>query len=160
MLNNSNKKLLERSDLIKESSIMTVNVAVAIIHYQQQYLLGFRNSSQHQGNRYEFVGGKIEANETAIAALVREVAEETAIDISSNAMLKLGDLHHDYGDKKVCLHVYQIALNVEQYHQHRNDGYGLEGQALTWVEKTQLLAGEYPLPAANQTILDWLRVAN
>ncbi|MFP6813955.1 MAG: hypothetical protein VB956_11675 [Moraxella sp.] len=35
-----------------------VNVAVAVIHFNNQYLLGFRHASQHQGNRYEFVGGK------------------------------------------------------------------------------------------------------
>ena len=36
-----------------------VNVAVAVIHFNNQYLLGFRQSSQHQGNRYEFVGEKL-----------------------------------------------------------------------------------------------------
>ena len=135
-----------------------VNVAVAVIHYQQQYLLGFRNSSQHQGDRYEFVGGKIDGHETASAALIREVSEETGIDIQSNHLVKLGRLHHDYGDKQVCLQVYKIALTAKQYQQHQHCDYGLEGQALTWVAKNQLLAGDYPLPAANQTILAWLQL--
>ena len=47
---------VEQSNSIKDTSIMTVNVAVAVIHYKDQYLLGFRAASQHQGNRYEFVG--------------------------------------------------------------------------------------------------------
>ena len=135
-----------------------VNVAVAIIYYQQRYLLGFRNSSQHQGNRYEFVGGKIDANESAVAALIREVGEEVAIDISTNVAVKLGRLHHDYGDKQVCLQVYKVALSTEQYDQHQHISHGSEGQALTWVSEASLLAGKYPLPAANQTILSWLRL--
>ena len=48
-----------------------VNVAVAVIHFNNQYLLGFRHASQHQGNRYEFVGGKIEPNETPTQGLIR-----------------------------------------------------------------------------------------
>lgn len=136
----------------------SVNVAVAVIHYQQQYLLGFRNSKQHQGNRYEFVGGKMDGAETAKQALMREVNEETGIDIHDNTLVKLGRLHHDYGDKQVCLQVYNIELTAAQYEQHRHCQYGLEGQALSWVSKSDLLAGKYPLPAANQTILAWLRL--
>ncbi|TXD98231.1 NUDIX domain-containing protein [Psychrobacter frigidicola] len=135
-----------------------VNVAVAVIHYQEQYLLGFRNTAQHQGNRYEFVGGKIDPDEAAIDALIREVGEEIGINISNNVAVKLGRLHHDYGDKQVCLQVYKVALTGLQFEQHGHRQYGLEGQALSWVSKSQLLAGDYPLPAANQTILAWLQL--
>ena len=137
---------------------MSVKVAVAVIHYQDHYLLGFRNSSQHQGNRYEFVGGKIDTAEAPIAALIREVDEETGIDVSHNTKVKLGRLHHDYGDKKVSLHVYKIALTAEQYQQHQHQDKGLEGQTLTWVTQHALLAGDYLLPAANRTILTWLQI--
>ncbi|MGM8884943.1 NUDIX domain-containing protein [Psychrobacter sp. 1U2] len=135
-----------------------VNVAVAVIYYQDQYLLGYRDREQHQGDRYEFVGGKIEANETAVAALIREVEEETGFAIDGNVMIKLGRLHHNYGDKQVCLHVYKIELSAEQYQHYRQQEYGLEAQMLTWVHKHQLLSNHYPLPAANQTILAWLRL--
>ena len=142
----------------KPSIVNIVNVAVAVIHYKDQYLLGFRDATQHQGNRYEFVGGKIEANESAAQALIREVAEETGILLDNNTIVKLGRLHHDYGDKQVSLQVYKIELTAEQYEQHRHCEQGLEGQALTWVSKSQLLAGEYHLPAANKTILEWLKL--
>ena len=139
-----------------KSPAQIVNVAVAVIHYQQRYLLGYRHASQHQGDRYEFVGGKIDEGEAAIAALIREVSEETAIDISGNHAIKLGRLHHDYGDKHVCLHVYNVELSAAQYQQHKNDEFGLEGQALVWVDQADLLANKYDLPAANITILTWL----
>ena len=146
----------------------SVNVAVAVIHYQQQYLLGFRHATQHQGNRYEFVGGKIDADESPIAALIREVAEETGMDISgisersadsqnhATTAIKLGRLHHDYGDKQVCLQVYKVALTAAQYQKYHHYEQGLEGQALKWVSKDALLVGIYPLPDANRTILSWL----
>ncbi|MBH0064959.1 NUDIX domain-containing protein [Psychrobacter sp. SZ93C1] len=141
-----------------DKKAVIVNVAVAVIHHKEHYLLGFRNATQHQGNRYEFVGGKIDANESAEQALVREVAEETGIAIGNDIVVKLGRLHHDYGDKQVVLQVYKIELAAQQYEQHKHCEYGLEGQALTWVNKSKLLAGEYPLPAANKTILEWLRL--
>lgn len=137
---------------------IVINVAVAIIHYQQHYLLGFRSHTQHQGNRYEFIGGKIEEGETAKVALIREVKEEVGIDIANNTAVKLGRLYHDYGDKQVCLQVYDVGLTLAQYKQHQHSCLGLEGQALLWVEKTKLLADHYSLPAANQTILSWLQL--
>lgn len=134
-----------------------INIAIAVIHYQQQYLLGFRNSTQHQGNCYEFIGGKIERHETALQGLIREVAEETGIDIKDNTAAKLGRIRHDYGDKIVCLQVYKVELERFQYEHHEHCDYGLEGQPLHWVNINKLLSGEYPLPAANQTILTWLQ---
>ncbi len=149
---------VEQNSFIENHSIATVNVAVAVIHYQDQYLLGFRAASQHQGNRYEFVGGKINAHETATQALIREVSEETGIDIANNTAVKLGRLHHDYGDKRVCLQVYRIEVTTQQYEQYKNLSHGLEGQKLTWVDKVKLLAGDYDLPAANKMILAWLQL--
>ncbi len=154
----SSKNSFAKNEVRSHQPLKIVNVAVAVIYYQHQYLLGFRHASQHQGNRYEFVGGKIDTNETAQQALIREVAEETGIDIANNTAVKLGRLHHDYGDKQVCLQVYKVALSAQQYEQHKNCQQGLEGQALAWVDKSKLLAGDYHLPAANKTILTWLRL--
>ena len=159
MSNGSDQQTQTKKDSnAKTNKPSIVNVAVAVIHYKDQYLLGFRDATQHQGNRYEFVGGKIEANESAAQALIREVAEETGILLDNNTIVKLGRLHHDYSDKQVSLQVYKIELTAEQYEQHKHREQGLEGQALTWVTKSQLLAGEYHLPAANKTILEWLKL--
>lgn len=148
----------ETNSQSETKNISIVNVAVAVIHYKNEYLLGFRDAAQHQGNRYEFVGGKIEANEHAEQALTREVAEEIGIDIHQNAIVKLGRLHHDYGDKQVSLQVYQVNLTAQQYEQYKDCKQGLEGQRLVWADKAALLAGEYHLPAANKTILEWLKI--
>ena len=37
---------------------------------------------------------------------------------------------------------------------------GKEGQAVTWVHQSDLVANQYPLPDANARILEWLRLPN
>ena len=132
-----------------------VNVAVAVIYFNNRYLLGYRDASQHQGNRYEFVGGKIEADETPKQGLIREVQEELGIDICQNLIINMGIIRHDYPEKSVALHCFKIALNDRQFEQLQGDT-GNEGQAITWVEKAALLTDKYPLPDANARVLQWL----
>jgi len=136
-----------------------VNVAVAVIHFNNQYLLGFRHASQHQGNRYEFVGGKIEPNETPTQGLIREVHEEIGLDIAQNTAVKMGVIRHDYADKTVALHVFKIQVSQAQF-DGLQQGKGKEGQAVTWVHQSDLLANQYPLPDANARILEWLKLPN
>ncbi|VXB31025.1 Mutator mutT protein (7,8-dihydro-8-oxoguanine-triphosphatase) / Thiamin-phosphate pyrophosphorylase-like protein [Enhydrobacter sp. AX1] len=136
-----------------------VNVAVAVIHFNNQYLLGFRHASQHQGNRYEFVGGKIEPNETPIQGLIREVHEEIGLDIAQDTAVKMGVIRHDYADKIVVLHVFKIRVSQAQF-DGLQEGKGKEGQAVTWVRQSDLVANQYPLPDANARILDWLKLPN
>jgi 8-oxo-dGTP diphosphatase len=136
-----------------------VNVAVAVIHFNKQYLLGFRHASQHQGNRYEFVGGKIEPNETATQGLIREVHEEIGLDIAQNTAVKMGVIRHDYADKIVSLHVFKIQVSQAQFDGLQQDK-GKEGQAVTWVHQSDLVANQYPLPDANARILEWLKLPN
>lgn len=136
-----------------------VNVAVAVIHFNKQYLLGFRHASQHQGNRYEFVGGKIEPDETPKQGLIREVHEEIGLDIAQNTAVKMGVIRHDYADKSVALHVFKIQVSQAQF-EGLQQSKGKEGQAVTWVHQSDLLANQYPLPDANARILEWLKLPN
>ena len=46
----------------------TIHVAIAILMHQDQVLVGWREATQHQGNKYEFPGGKVENAETPMAA--------------------------------------------------------------------------------------------
>ena len=146
--------------------MINIDVAVAVIQFGEQYLLGFRNAKQHQGNRYEFVGGKIEANESAKQALIREVLEEIGLDIANHSVINpLGVLRHHYADtevpsksKRVCLHVFRVALSEQQFKQFAHKKEGCEGQQLQWVSQEDLIDNKYPLPDANKTILQWLKL--
>ena len=146
--------------------MINIDVAVAVIHYGDQYLLGFRKPEQHQGNRYEFVGGKIEDNETAKQALIREVLEEIGLDISARCLINpLGILRHHYANietphksKRVCLHIFRVELTEQHYLECRDQQQGCEGQHLQWVSLEDLVANKYRLPEANKTILQWLKL--
>ena len=57
--------------------------------------------------QWEFPGGKIETNESPWQALVREIKEETNVDVTGVGKA-LGIYPHDYGDKRVLLHVFCV----------------------------------------------------
>ncbi|STZ55759.1 CTP pyrophosphohydrolase [Moraxella lacunata] len=138
----------------KDSKITPV--AVAVLRYHDEFLLAIRQAHQHQGGKLEFVGGKIEPNETLQTALIREVSEELGLDISANTMHELGQICHDYGDKVVGLYVYEIILTDSQYLDFKDKKFGLDNQALLWLDKTALLQSGERFPQANQQILVWL----
>ncbi|MCU1273090.1 MAG: hydrolase [Bryobacterales bacterium] len=57
---------------------MTVVVA-AVIEQENQVLICRRRADQAHPLKWEFAGGKVEANETPVAALERELEEELGI---------------------------------------------------------------------------------
>ena len=42
---------------------------------------------QHQGGKWEFIGGKIDANESAKQALMREVNEEIGLSLNTDQLV-------------------------------------------------------------------------
>jgi 8-oxo-dGTP diphosphatase len=125
---------------------MVVYVAVGvIINKNNQVLIAKRASHQHQGDKWEFPGGKVEAGETAQQALSRELKEELGIEIKSP--LHITDINHIYTDKTVCLNVYEVR-------DWSGEPEGREEQPLLWVEKSAL--SQYQFPAANDEILSIL----
>ena len=75
-----------------------VEVVAAIIINQGQVLCCQRekNKLSYLSEKWEFPGGKIEDNETKIAALIREINEELHMDISVDAFLMT--VQHPYPD--------------------------------------------------------------
>ncbi|WP_337880182.1 8-oxo-dGTP diphosphatase MutT [Rheinheimera sp.] len=122
-----------------------VHVAVGIILRQQQVLLALRPDKLHQGGRWEFPGGKVEAGESTAQALARELAEEVALQVHSST--PWFDLTYDYPEKTVRLDIHLVQ-------DFSGEAQGLEGQPVRWVPLSEL--GQYQFPDANQPILDKL----
>ena len=125
-----------------------VHIAVAVIQNSLgQYLIAKRPQETHQGGLWEFPGGKVESNETVVAALKRELLEEVGITITqSSPLIKI---HHDYNDKSVLLDVWQ----VEKF---TGDAFGREGQKTCWTNKSDFLL--YDFPAANLPIITAIKL--
>ena len=131
---------------------MLIRVAVAvIINSEDEILISRRSAEQHQGNKWEFPGGKVEDNESVSAALRREIKEELGIQVQSESFLT--EITHEYQvddpakSKKVKLEVYEVRdwLGEPQ---------GMEDQPTRWVKREELVDIEFP--TANKAIVELL----
>ena len=126
----------------------TIRVAVGVVRDEQgRVLVARRATDRHQGGRWEFPGGKLEAGESVTAALRRELAEELGITV--HACIPLIRIAHDYGDRQVILEVREV---VDWSGQAR----GLEGQPLAWQRPDALDPAGFP--AANRGIIAALQL--
>lgn len=131
-----------------------VNVAVGVItaineRGIREYFLTKRLKEAHQGDKWEFPGGKVEKGETVAQALVRELKEEVAINVESSQPLLV--INHDYGDKQVCLDVYLVD-------KYTGTPLAQEGQGEGWFSLNELQLLDFP--AANKEIVATLLEQN
>ena len=110
-----------------------------------EVLVSQRLPGSHAAGDWEFPGGKIRESETPLEALTRELSEELGIRIERADRLLC--LTHDYADRKVVLHVWQIV-------EYAGTPQGLEGQPLRWVAPANLL--EQGLLPADRPIVEAL----
>lgn len=123
-----------------------VHVAVGVIENADgDIFISKRHKDLHQGDKWEFPGGKVEADETVYDALVRELREECNIVVQSASPLTV--IHHNYGDKRVVLDVWRVIGFTGDIVQR-------EGQEWRWVPAYALQA--YQFPKANEAIIELL----
>lgn len=128
---------------IEVNSRPLVHVAVGVARDDcGRVLIALRGRHQHQGNLWEFPGGKVEPGEACAEALAREFKEEVGIDVL--ATQPLTKIEHHYADKSVMLDVHYITAFA-------GTALGREGQSVKWVAAEQLW--DFPFPAANTPIL-------
>ena len=123
-----------------------VHVAVGVILRDQQILLALRDGKQHQGGKWEFPGGKVEPDETVQQALVRELQEEVAIEVSASEAFM--QLQYAYPEKTVLLDIYLVTAFTGEPH-------GREGQPLRWVPVAEL--HQLTFAEASQPIVERLQ---
>jgi 8-oxo-dGTP diphosphatase len=117
-------------------------VAAALFDADGRVLLAQRPDGKHLAGYWEFPGGKVEAHETALQALGREVLEEIGVRIGpAEPLIRIP---WDYGSKRIVLDVYRVRSFDGVPH-------SCEGQPLKWVPATALDPAEMP-PADHPVI--------
>jgi 8-oxo-dGTP diphosphatase len=134
-------------------SQVLIHVAVAvIINDDDTILISKRAADKHQGNKWEFPGGKVKDMENSQQALCREIREELGIELQS--AIHMTDILHEYSendDTKIT----KVLLDVYEVREWHGEPKGLEGQPISWVKRSEL--SQYEFPDANQEILSLLQ---
>ena len=103
------------------------DVVAAIIKKDNLYLVTQRNRNKHMGLKWDFPGGKVEANETLKEALTREIYEELNINI--NVYEKLAEESYKDSEINIVLHYFLCSIKdgVINLNEH---------EAMEWADKT------------------------
>ncbi|MDG2032635.1 MAG: (deoxy)nucleoside triphosphate pyrophosphohydrolase [Rhodospirillales bacterium] len=114
--------------------------AVALIDVDGRVLIAKRPEGKAMAGLWEFPGGKVDAGETPEAALIRELREELAIDITRSCLAPLTFASHSYDD----FHLLMPLFVCRMWHGTPSPQ---EGQELKWVRPMRL--SEFAMPAAD-----------
>ncbi len=137
-----------RAGLAPENPPPILEVAAGVIRDAHgRILIAKRPAHLHQGDLWEFPGGKLEPGETVEQALRRELREE--LDIKVEESSPLIDIRHSYPDRRVRLSVWR----VERF---SGTPRGLQGQPIRWANPDELPG--YEFPAANRPIVTAARL--
>ena len=123
-------------------------VAAALVRDRggPQVLIAQRPVGKWQAGRWEFPGGKMEADESPRQALARELREELGIEVQ--VALTLGQFTHAYPDRSVEIELWLVT-------RYTGEPQGLDGQELRWVSPDELAACD--LLEADRPMIEPLR---
>lgn len=112
-----------------------------------QILIARRLAHVHQGDLWEFPGGKLEPGETAKKALCREIQEELNLKvIEASPLIRI---RHAYPERRVLLDVWRVD-------RFEGTPIGMQGQPIRWVLPDEL--PRFAFPTANRAIVTAARL--
>jgi 8-oxo-dGTP diphosphatase len=118
--------------------------AAILIDSEGRTLLAQRPAGKSMAGLWEFPGGKVAADETPEAALVRELKEELGIDTSVGCLQPLTFASHAYEKFHLLMPVFACRVWTGELQ-------GKEGQNLVWAKKQELR--DYEMPPADKPLL-------
>lgn len=127
---------------------ITLVVAVALIDTDGRVLIAQRPEGKQLAGLWEFPGGKVDPGERPEQALIRELKEELAIDVSEACLAPFVFASHAYESFHLLMPLYLCRrwTGVVQAREH---------SALKWVRPSQL--SDYAMPPADAPLVAWLR---
>ena len=145
---------------IVANNIHYQHVAVAVILRNNYILISKRDKNVAQGDLWEFPGGKVEANESVLQALYRELDEELGIRVEqAHPLITIPYSYVNKFEKTEAINVVQESLSnvlLDVWIVTRFSGRALskENQPIKWVSQKQLTTIDFP--AANRHIISAL----
>jgi 8-oxo-dGTP diphosphatase len=129
---------------------MILVVACALVDGDGRVLVAERPAGKNMADLWEFPGGKVEADETPEAALIRELKEELSIDVTAACLAPLSFASHAYDDFHLLMPLYVCR---------KWDGQIVprEGQNTKWLRPRDLF--DLPMPPADKPLIAALRDA-
>jgi len=131
---------------LKRSPTPQFKIAVGVVFKNRRVLITRRKPEGLLGGLWEFPGGKIQNNENAKDACIREIKEETNLSVGVDS--HLGRIKHAYTHFKIVMDVYccsyisgKVKLNGPADHR--------------WIKLDKL--DDYPFPKANHKFFPELK---
>jgi 8-oxo-dGTP diphosphatase len=118
--------------------------AAALVDPDGRVLVTKRPEGKMLAGLWEFPGGKVESNERPEAALIRELKEELAIDVTEACLAPLTFVSHTYENFHLLMPLYVCRRWTGAVT-------SLEGQELQWVKPLKLR--DYPMPPADKPLI-------
>jgi len=118
-----------------------IEVVAAVIARGDDLLVTRRLDGAHLGGLWEFPGGKVQAGESRVAALIREIREELDAGVEVGALIL--DTTHAYDERTVRLFFYDCRLV--------NAPRPVLGQEMRWIARHAL--GELEFPPADAELI-------
>ncbi|MBX9732334.1 MAG: (deoxy)nucleoside triphosphate pyrophosphohydrolase [Sphingomonas sp.] len=119
-------------------------VAAALVDQDGRILLQQRPAGKELAGLWEFPGGKIESGESPEAALIRELAEELGISVSSACLAPATFASAPLGDRHLLLLLF-VCRKWEGIPR------AIEASALKWVRPVEMHA--LPMPPADRPLI-------
>ena len=123
-------------------------VAAALIDARGRVLVQQRPAGKSLAGLWEFPGGKLEAGEMPTQALIRELAEELAIEVAPDDLAAVAFADVPLGERRLILLLYAAR-------RWRGEPRAVEAAALAW-HRPDALEG-LPMPPADVPLVAALR---
>lgn len=123
-------------------------VAVALVDDDNRVMIAQRPKGKPMAGLWEFPGGKVETGETPEVALIRELKEELAIDVTEACLAPFTFASHTYEKFHLLMPLYVCRRWSGTPRPN-------EGQTLKWVRANQL--SNYEMPPADIPLIAMLR---
>ena len=134
-------------DELKNNPTALLVVAAALARPDGRLLLQRRPPGKRHGGLWEFPGGKVEPGEIPARALVREIAEELAIELDPGSLAPLA-----FADSPPEGDFPPIVILLYTATRWRGEPQALEGGELAWFDAAE--ARQLPMPPLDVILLD------